>query len=196
MHKYLLTTVLTLNLISLGTLTTHAATLGWKFSVNGNFGYSSIDDIDLPPSSINHGLIEGRFYVNDSALSDGFVDPLEVTDWMVSWTGGMTPDFQLSKAAGDYLFLIFDENNHLRFETDSIRIVFVGYEEFAWIKTDYGEEFAVRQNRILDQVHPDYSTNPEIKIQPVPEPLTILGVGTAIAFGANFKSKLGKAKKK
>ena len=31
---------------------------------------------------------------------------------------------------------------------------------------------------------------------PVPEPLTILGSGTAIAFGVGFKRKLGKAKKK
>ena len=31
---------------------------------------------------------------------------------------------------------------------------------------------------------------------PVPEPLTILGAGTAIAFGAGFKRKLAKAKKK
>ncbi len=30
----------------------------------------------------------------------------------------------------------------------------------------------------------------------VPEPLTILGAGTAVAFGAGFKRKLGKAKKK
>ena len=30
----------------------------------------------------------------------------------------------------------------------------------------------------------------------VPEPLTILGAGTAIAFGAGFKRKLGKANKK
>ncbi|WP_048753665.1 PEP-CTERM sorting domain-containing protein, partial [Crocosphaera watsonii] len=30
----------------------------------------------------------------------------------------------------------------------------------------------------------------------VPEPLTILGAGTAIAFGVGFKRKLGKAKKK
>ncbi len=32
--------------------------------------------------------------------------------------------------------------------------------------------------------------------QPVPEPLTILGAGTAIAFGTAFKRKLAKAKKK
>ncbi|WP_412093201.1 PEP-CTERM sorting domain-containing protein [Crocosphaera watsonii WH 8501] len=31
---------------------------------------------------------------------------------------------------------------------------------------------------------------------PIPEPLTILGAGTAIAFGAGFKRKLAKAKKK
>ncbi len=30
----------------------------------------------------------------------------------------------------------------------------------------------------------------------VPEPITILGAGTAIAFGAGFKRKIGKAKKK
>ncbi len=30
--------------------------------------------------------------------------------------------------------------------------------------------------------------------EPIPEPLTILGVGTAVAFGAGFKGKLGKAK--
>ncbi|WP_035829475.1 PEP-CTERM sorting domain-containing protein [Crocosphaera watsonii] len=34
------------------------------------------------------------------------------------------------------------------------------------------------------------------QLQAVPEPLTILGAGTAIAFGTGFKRKLGKAKKK
>ncbi|WP_107670360.1 PEP-CTERM sorting domain-containing protein [Cyanothece sp. BG0011] len=33
------------------------------------------------------------------------------------------------------------------------------------------------------------------QIQPVPERLTILGAGSAIAFGTGFKRKLGKAKK-
>ena len=33
-------------------------------------------------------------------------------------------------------------------------------------------------------------------VAPIPEPLTILGAGTAIAFGTGFKRKLGKAKKK
>ena len=32
-------------------------------------------------------------------------------------------------------------------------------------------------------------------IRPVPEPLTILGAGTAIGFGTAFKKKLGKNKK-
>ncbi|MDJ0601561.1 MAG: PEP-CTERM sorting domain-containing protein [Crocosphaera sp.] len=32
--------------------------------------------------------------------------------------------------------------------------------------------------------------------QPVPEPLTILGAGTAIAFGGAFKRKLAKKNKK
>lgn len=35
-----------------------------------------------------------------------------------------------------------------------------------------------------------------ISSEPIPEPLTILGSATAIAFGASFKSKLAKAKKK
>ena len=32
--------------------------------------------------------------------------------------------------------------------------------------------------------------------EPVPEPLTILGASTAVAFGTNFKRKLTKNKKK
>ncbi len=32
------------------------------------------------------------------------------------------------------------------------------------------------------------------EVQPIPEPLTILGAGAAIAFGAAFKRKLGKVK--
>lgn len=36
----------------------------------------------------------------------------------------------------------------------------------------------------------------ENSFQQVPEPLTILGTGTALAFGINFKRKSGKAKKK
>lgn len=37
---------------------------------------------------------------------------------------------------------------------------------------------------------------PVTPVTPVPEPLTILGTGTAILFGAGFKHKLTKAKKK
>ena len=33
-------------------------------------------------------------------------------------------------------------------------------------------------------------------VEPVPEPLTILGAGTAVAFGTSFKRKLAKAKSK
>lgn len=36
----------------------------------------------------------------------------------------------------------------------------------------------------------------KVDVSAVPEPLTILGAGTAIAFGAKFKRKLAKAKKK
>ncbi|MDJ0509516.1 MAG: PEP-CTERM sorting domain-containing protein [Crocosphaera sp.] len=36
----------------------------------------------------------------------------------------------------------------------------------------------------------------QYNLQPVPEPLTILGAGTAIAFGGAFKRKLGKNNKK
>ncbi|WP_279327059.1 PEP-CTERM sorting domain-containing protein [Crocosphaera subtropica] len=35
-----------------------------------------------------------------------------------------------------------------------------------------------------------------VEVNAVPEPLTILGAGTAIAFGTSFKRKLGKAKNK
>ena len=46
----------------------------------------------------------------------------------------------------------------------------------------------------------DINLRPQLKldfdVQPVPEPLTILGAGTAIAFGAGFKRKLAKVKKK
>lgn len=38
--------------------------------------------------------------------------------------------------------------------------------------------------------------NWSVEIQVVPEPLTILGAGTAVAFGTSFKRKLAKAKKK
>ncbi len=38
--------------------------------------------------------------------------------------------------------------------------------------------------------------NSQFDYAPVPEPLTILGAGTAIALGAGFKRKLGKVKKK
>ncbi len=45
-----------------------------------------------------------------------------------------------------------------------------------------------------------FSYNPTISsqftVEVVPEPLTILGAGTAIVFGASFKRKLVKAKKK
>ncbi|NQZ63109.1 MAG: PEP-CTERM sorting domain-containing protein [Crocosphaera sp.] len=34
------------------------------------------------------------------------------------------------------------------------------------------------------------------EVQTIPEPLTILGAGAAIAFGAGFKRKLGKVKQK
>ncbi|ACB52269.1 hypothetical protein cce_2921 [Crocosphaera subtropica ATCC 51142] len=34
------------------------------------------------------------------------------------------------------------------------------------------------------------------EVQAVPEPLTMLGAGAAIAFGAGFKRKLGKVKQK
>ncbi len=44
---------------------------------------------------------------------------------------------------------------------------------------------SVRWNRCSDVQH-----------QPVPEPLTILGAGAAVAFGTSFKRKLGKAKAK
>ena len=33
-------------------------------------------------------------------------------------------------------------------------------------------------------------------VEPVPEPLTIFGAGTAVAFGTSFKRKLAKAKSK
>lgn len=36
----------------------------------------------------------------------------------------------------------------------------------------------------------------EVRFETVPEPLTLLGAGAAIAFGTSFKRKLGKAKKK
>ncbi len=58
----------------------------------------------------------------------------------------------------------------------------------------------VRSDGVRIQFGPDAFNvgidNIEFDVSVVPEPLTILGAGTAIAFGTGFKRKLAKAKKK
>lgn len=54
-------------------------------------------------------------------------------------------------------------------------------------------------NSLLSGFDPETEPAFTVNVYPtgvVPEPLTILGAGTAIAFGASFKSKLAKARKK
>ena len=58
------------------------------------------------------------------------------------------------------------------------------------------------QTALFNNIYSSYNAGPMdlaavvTVTQPIPEPLTILGAGTAIAFGAGFKRKLAKAKKK
>ncbi|MDJ0845014.1 PEP-CTERM sorting domain-containing protein [Crocosphaera sp.] len=54
------------------------------------------------------------------------------------------------------------------------------------------------QTALFNNIYPRYNAGPmdlAAVVKPVPEPLTILGTGTAIAFGTGFKRQLGKAKK-
>lgn len=58
----------------------------------------------------------------------------------------------------------------------------------------YGVESFFSQNANNDSVKPALKVT--YNIEQVPEPLTILGTGTALVFGASFKHKLAKANKK
>ncbi|EHJ14700.1 PEP-CTERM sorting domain-containing protein [Crocosphaera watsonii] len=58
------------------------------------------------------------------------------------------------------------------------------------------DEFFQRTIRDGDTLATTGSLNIAVEREVVQEPLTILGTGTAIAFGAGFKRKLAKAKKK
>ena len=58
------------------------------------------------------------------------------------------------------------------------------------------DEFFQRTIRDGDTLATSGSLNISVEREVVQEPLTILGTGTAIAFGAGFKRKLAKAKKK
>lgn len=67
------------------------------------------------------------------------------------------------------------------------------WSDSAFNKVEIQETTGGIENEFFGQF---YIGTDQMTIQTVLEPLTILGAGTAIAFGTGFKRKLAKAKKK
>ncbi len=126
---------------------------------------------------------------------NGFVSQLAVRDGNRVEFGGEVADIETDRWIDLKLVLDFQTQTSNAFVDGT----FIGSEAFANSATELVqvEIFHIFDNTTFNSPGPSSSFFvDDLSIKSVPEPLTILGVGTAIALGTGFKRKLGKVKNK
>ncbi len=145
----------------------------------------------LSPYSPPGSLINGR--VN---ISEGSIIPLLNIDFTVQLTfdRNVNPIFGAgfdvnSSDPYQYALLGFDSSGNELFEFESIDLI--SAEFIGWVAEE-GDSPVFTMEIFTDRAE----SYDNLTVMVVPEPLTILGAGIAVAFGTGFKRKLAKTKKK
>lgn len=171
----------------------------------------------LFPSAANAQFIRQEFQGNFDLLSvspfleDSTPEETNYSGFITYDQQGMLRDWEINV---DELSLILDPNSSLSggLGLDLFPTVSFDFsDEASWsLSVDFGLAFDAPLYQ-LDRDNSDITfvgslglaggytyqdSSPTIDVSPVPEPLTILGAGTAMLFGVSFKGKVKKSKKK
>ncbi|CCQ49461.1 PEP-CTERM sorting domain-containing protein [Crocosphaera watsonii] len=223
MYKTLLTATLALGITGMTALSTKASTLVFadNFNQENNgvraLNYSSFNNWDVTNGSVDlYGRASNGFGSLLVRTNGAFVD----LDGSTGTAGTLTSKQTFTFNPGDILTLQYDLSPGARPNTsfgNNILIVSLGdiyrtvhatgvgfplKTPFKSFSTTIHVTERTRGNLVFSHLGGDtqgiYLDNVRLSVEKavVPEPLTILGAGTAIAFGAGFKRKLGKANKK
>ncbi len=208
MKKLLLTTSLFLGLISFSSLQAEASIIllqdnfdsenGGSGALNYN-GFVNWDVTDGTVDLIGNGFFD--FFPGNGLYLD--------MDGSSANAGTLQSKLVFDFNTGDTITLMFDIlGQNPGFTSDNVMTVSLGSllsETFDVSNTGtiirtIDVTTDITTNLIFDHAGGDFGglilDNVKLENTPVPEPLTILGAGTAVAFGAGFKRKLAKAKKK
>lgn len=124
--------------------------------------------------------------------------------------GKITSKTTFSFNPGDFITLQFDLAGSQRSDSNSVTVslgslfsetfTLSSSVPFGTITRTFNPTSATNAQLMFDHAGGDnlglLLDNVNLSVQPVPEPLTILGAGTAISFGASFKRKLAKKNSK
>ncbi len=163
-------------------------------SLVGLLPFKSVNAITLEFSQLGFsggGQIKGSFSGNDINEND-LLEIDELDSWFVEYTSGLndiTNSFLLSSSGEDGSLFSFSYG----ISNNSLNSFFTQAHNF---QPQPSLEINSLITTVIDEEGNSNTSNDEIVLEVVPEPLTIFGGGTAIAFGAGFKRKLAKVKKK
>ncbi len=182
MYQKLATSTLAFTILGLGFVgsrSASAAVFNFSFSnEDGSVNGTIEGTIELPDGD---GILAATSLVVSSAPDElGFTIPIDILEGV---SNVVNNTFTVTNASIDIANTSFGAVN----STEGFALNFGGGAGISFLNTAGTGEIT---SGVLDV---DSST---LVITAVPEPLTILGAGAAVAFGTGFKRKLGKAKKK
>lgn len=188
------TTVMATTALSVATLVhtaNPAQAIAFNFNWEGDAGYSAVgtfsyDETTAPAIITESGA--GSTNVLQS-LSVSFLDPSDTLLGSYNTVAGGVSESQ-------FFTFNFDTATETLFGSFDIAGGTGVIGEYFFQGT-IGSSLELRQD--VDQAGTSILVDQNsgfISVTPVPEPLTLLGVGTALGFGASFKKKLAKSNKK
>ena len=205
MQKFLLTTAIAVGMTGLGGLQVQAATL-FDFTRAGNptdnpsnanateFNYL-VDGINLTVSG-SAGLAPNPLVTRRRAGLGVRATALDNTPQLdgVGFNETLTLEFDPEVFLLEATFARVDRNDQVTISIDTTTIFNGTIPQIGTVDLTNSPSGVVANFSVTDR-NDNYFLS-SVSVNAVPEPLTILGAGSAIAFGAGFKRKLGKVKKK
>ncbi|WP_013325409.1 PEP-CTERM sorting domain-containing protein [Gloeothece verrucosa] len=188
------TTVMATTVLSVAALinaANPAQAITFKFNWEGDAGYSAAGTFSYDETTAPTIITESGSGATDylQSLSVSFYDPSDTFLGTYNTVAGGV-----------------SESSFFKFNFDTATKTLFGDFDIAGGTGVIGEYFfqgkigeSLRLYKDVDQVSTSIlldQNSGSISVSPVPEPFTLLGVGTALGFGASFKKKLAKSTKK